>query len=175
MHLGLKRNEVKLVPHDEEWSAEFVCIQEQIKNVLNVDEETIQHIGSTAIQDISAKPVIDILLGVENIHQVEAKTFKGLQTIGFYRLKVERENEIILAKFTDGTFLEKTHYIHMTDINGVKWRNLLYFRDALNADAPLRREYEHLKQALMTKKGMEIIKYTDEKESFVNKVLSMKK
>lgn len=174
MKLGLKRNEVKLIPHDEEWAVEFLRIQKQIKKALNMDEAAIQHIGSAAIKEINAKPVIDILLGVENINQVEAETFKALQKIGFYRLKVERENEVVLAKFTDNTFLEKTHYIHMTDINEEKWRNLLYFRDALNRNVQLRQEYERLKLALMEKKGMEIIKYTDEKESFVNKVLFTK-
>lgn len=175
MRLGLKRDEVKLVPHDEAWTMEFLSVQKQVQDALGIDGEAVQHIGSTAIKEIKAKPIIDILLGVENISQVEAETFQVLQAIGFYRLKVEREQEIVLARFTDNTFLEKTHYIHMTDINGEKWRKLLYFRDALNADASLRQEYERLKRALAEKKGMEIIKYTNEKESFVKKVLMMQK
>ena len=72
--------------------------------------------------------------------------FKSLQEISFYRLRVELENEIVLAKFDNNeTFDIKTHIIHMIDYEGEKWNDLISFRDKLNASVELRKEYEELK------------------------------
>lgn len=173
MKLGLGRDEVKLVMHDPMWSKEFLKIQEQISNSVNININRIEHIGSTAIKEIMSKPIIDIMVGVDDIEKVEESFFKGLQTIGFYRLKVVREGEIVLAKFTDKTYKIKTHYIHLVNFQGVKWSNLLFFKNCLNSNKLLRKEYEQIKLSYISEKSTGIDDYTESKSKFVNKIFNM--
>ena len=60
-------------------------------------------------------------MGVDDINSVDKEFFQGLKKAGFLRLRVERPNEIVLAKFTDDTYEEKTHFIHLVDYNKGLW------------------------------------------------------
>jgi GrpB-like predicted nucleotidyltransferase (UPF0157 family)/RimJ/RimL family protein N-acetyltransferase len=175
MNLGLKNNEVKLVPQDKEWLNEFKRVQDDIHAATNLDLERIEHIGSTAIIEIAAKPVIDILIGVDNLDQLQDSFFKSLKGIGFHRLKVVREGEVVLAKFKDETFKEKTHFIHIVKYKGEKWSDLVFFRDCLNSNSSLRKQYEEIKSSFVANQQTGINDYTDLKEGFVKKVCGMKK
>jgi len=167
MELGLKRNEVRLVEHSQEWKNNFLEVKQEIINATGISENRIEHIGSTAIKGISAKPIIDIAIGVDDLKNVEKAIFQGLKEIGFLRLRVERPNEIVLAKFTDKTFDKKTHYIHLVEYEGGLWKNLLFFRDYLNANQAVREAYEQLKKTFLEESSGGINEYTDYKEEFV--------
>ncbi|WPP39378.1 GrpB family protein [Paenibacillus hunanensis] len=170
--LGLKRDEVKLVQHDPLWKEEFEQIQEQIMQVLpQLRTEQIQHIGSTAIMDIQAKPVIDIALGVEDFAEQRCHAEEPLRTIGFYRLRVQRQQEIVFARFTDSTYEVKTHFIHLIPFESEHWKNMLFFRDYLNAHAEMRMEYERLKQSFTMDQG-DIEQYTEHKEQWIQHIFT---
>lgn len=170
MNLGLKKNEVILVPHDAGWKREFAGTKEEIIKHTSIQPHQIEHIGSTSIEGIQAKPVIDIVIGVENFNSLDKDFFTGLKEAGFYRLQVERPDEIVCAKFTDTTFETKTHFIHLVEFNGEKWRQMRFFRDYLNANVAVKKEYEMLKDAFL-KTGMEgITEYTKYKEQFVQSI-----
>ena len=55
---------IKLVPYNPEWPSEFEAARESISNALNEDKIVIEHIGSTAVPGLGAKPVIDIMIGI---------------------------------------------------------------------------------------------------------------
>ena len=132
MILGLKRDEIKLVEPQEGWQEEFHKTQKEIHEATGIDINRIEHIGSTSIKGIKAKPMIDFAVGVDDINNVPSHVFKSLQEISFYRLRVVLENEIVLAKFDNNeTFDIKTHIIHMIDYKGEKWNDLISFRDKL--------------------------------------------
>ncbi len=107
MRLGLKRDEVKLEAHTEEWKEEFLSIKQEILNATPINEGRIEHIGSTAIIGIVAKPILDLVVGVNDIENVDEAIFHGLKEVGFLRLRVKRPNEIVLAKFTDERMKKK--------------------------------------------------------------------
>src|SRR5699024_12367949 len=88
----------------------------------------IEHIGSTSIKDMMAKPIIDIVIGVNDITKIDRNVFRGLKKTGFLRLKVERSNEIDPAKFTDDTYTEKTHFIHLDDYIKDFYKYFILFR-----------------------------------------------
>lgn len=167
MKLGLKSNEVKLVPYTEEWTNEFQKVKQEIIKATGIDDSSIEHIGSTAIQGMVAKPLLDMVVGVDDLDKLEDSTIKGLKTIGFLRLRVERPNEIIFAKFIDETYVEKTHYIHVVGFESDLWKNLLFFRDYLNSNDKEREEYRRLKEEYVKVGKSDIQEYTDYKESFV--------
>ncbi len=170
MKLGLKKDEVILVPHEAGWKREFAETKEKILNHTSLQPYQIEHIGSTSIEGIHAKPVIDIVIGVENLDSLDKDFFTGLKEAGFYRLQVERPDEIVCAKFTDTTFETKTHFIHLVEWNKKKWDQMRFFRDYLNANEPVKMEYEMLKDAFF-KTGKEgITEYTNYKEQFVQSI-----
>ncbi|WP_318614622.1 GrpB family protein [Sporosarcina sp. YIM B06819] len=172
--LGLKRGEIKLVEPQEGWIAEFQKTQKEIHKVTGIDIDCIEHIGSTSIIGMKAKPMIDFAVGIADINNVPAGIIKSLQEISFYRLRVVLENEIVIARFdNDETFDIKTHIIHLVNYKGDKWNNLILFRDKLNSSETLRREYEELKMSFILNESGDMDDYTHYKENFILKVLKM--
>jgi len=172
MILGLKMSEVKIVPYDREWKNEFVRARSEILEHTNIQLDRIQHIGSTSIEGIQAKPIIDILMGVDDIDHLSDSFFKAMKKAGFYRLRVVRPAEIVFAKFTDDTFEIKTHFVHVVNDQGEKWCDLLFFRDYLNANERVKRQYEQLKLKFLNSNLQGIEEYTSYKEQFVQSIFS---
>ncbi|MGE6488561.1 GrpB family protein [Paenisporosarcina sp. NPDC076898] len=167
MKLGLKKDEVLLVPHTSEWDAEFIKIKQQIQKHTQIENNRIEHIGSTSIKGIMAKPIVDIVVGLDEINQIEKPVTDGFKKAGFLRLRIERLGEVVFAKFTDDTSEEKTHFIHLVEYEKELWKNLIFFRDYLNSHETIRKEYEQLKLDYVKKSDKGILAYTDHKEEFV--------
>ena len=172
MKLGVSKDEVILVPYDPQWKTEFLRMQDSLVHNTSIQPHQIEHIGSTSIEGIQAKPIIDIIVGVESLILLDKEFFKALQKIGFYRLQVERPNEIVCAKFTNASFETKTHFMHIVEIHQEKWRQMLFFRDYLNAHEETKREYESIKHSFFKSDLQGIQAYTDYKEQFVQSIFS---
>lgn len=172
MKLGLKKDEVKVVEYTPEWHEEFIRVKNELIINTNLDENRIEHIGSTAIRGMSAKPILDIAIGVDDLNNVDKEFLGTFQKSGFLRLKVERPGEIVLAKFADDTYQEKTHYIHLVEFQKDLWNELIFFRDYLNADEAARAQYLAIKLAYLESASTGIGAYTDSKEAFVRKIVS---
>ncbi|QBP43058.1 GrpB family protein [Paenisporosarcina antarctica] len=170
MKLGLKRDEVKLVPYDIEWKNEFLRVKQEILNHINVDDEMIQHIGSTAIMGMMAKPIIDIVMGVDDIITIDNSIITGLKKVGFMRLGVELSAEVVFAKFTDDTYQEKTHYVHLVEYDKKLWSDLIFFKDYLNSNETEREEYLNLKLDYVQYNSSGIGQYTNHKKGFVKRI-----
>ena len=162
------------MPYTNEWKTEFTRVKEALLKQMDIRANCIEHIGSTAITDMVAKPIIDILVGVNDIEKVDISFMEALHKVGFLRLKVERPGEIVFAKFTDDTFVVKTHFIHVVEYEKELWRNLVFFRDYLNANEKAREEYKRLKISYATRGNIEITEYTDLKEPFVRNIFTKK-
>ncbi|MFF2752889.1 GrpB family protein [Psychrobacillus sp. NPDC058041] len=172
MKLGLNKDEVKLMPYTSEWNSEFIKVKDELLKLIEIKANCIEHVGSTAITDMVAKPIIDILVGVNDIEKVDKSLVNVLQKVGFLRLRVERPGEIVFAKFTDDTYEVKTHYIHLVDYDKDIWRNLVFFRDYLNANEKVREEYKRLKISYSVRENMKITEYTNLKEPFVKSIFA---
>lgn len=172
MELGLKKNEVRLVPFSELWQSEFIRVKQEIIKHTNINEHCIEHIGSTAILNMMAKPILDIVIAVEDINKLDEFLLGGLKEAGFLRLRVERPNEIVFAKFTDHTYEVKTHYIHLVQKEGELWNNLIFFRDYLNLHQDAREDYQQIKLSFVQTRDRGIEEYTNLKEKFVKSIYS---
>lgn len=175
MNLGLKNNEVRLVKYSPKWKDEFERSKNLILDHTHIQENRIEHIGSTAIIDMSAKPIIDIIIGVDDLEKVDKALFKELKTVGFFRLKVNRPNEIVLAKFLDESYKVKTHFIHLVEYEKDLWHNLIFFRDYLNSNKEAREKYLDIKKKYVSKSSTGIIDYTNYKENFVKEIYKKRK
>lgn len=172
MELGLEPNEVRIVDYTIEWTDEFEKVKQGLIDSTGLAEERIEHIGSTAIHEMPAKPVIDILVGIDDLDSVEQSLFQCFGKKGFLRLKVERSGEIVLAKFKDDSYQVKTHFIHLVEYRKQLWNNLMFFRDYLNENEEARRQYLNIKEEFLNNKSEGILEYTDFKEAFVKRIIS---
>jgi len=175
LNLGLKNNEVRLVEYSPKWRDEFERSKNLILDHTHIPENRIEHIGSTSIIGMSAKPIIDIIIGVDDLEKVDKTLFKELEKAGFFRLKVNRPNEIVLAKFLDESYKVKTHFIHLVEYKKDLWHNLIFFRDYLNNNKEDREKYLDIKNKYVSKSSTGIIDYTNYKENFVKEIYKKRK
>lgn len=147
--IGLKRGTVALFPHEKEWEDEAVKTIEKLKNILGETAVNIQHVGSTAVKSICAKPIIDIAVGVNSFDEILGKKQTLLEN-GFYLRTSSIENQLLFAcgSFYDGTGEEQTHFVHVVICSGSEWQNYLLVRDYLNENMTAAKEYEALKLKL---------------------------
>ncbi|ALC91294.1 dephospho-CoA kinase [Bacillus sp. FJAT-18017] len=167
MELGLKKDEVRLAEYTPEWADEFQKVREEICLKTGLSTDRIEHIGSTAILGMPAKPIIDLLVGIDDLKALDKQIISSLKECGFLRLKVERPGEIVFAKYTDTTYEVKTHFIHMVDYQQDLWKDLTFFRDYLNANETARQQYLTIKLAYLENGSTGINEYTAFKEEFV--------
>lgn len=168
MILGLKRGTNKIVPYQKEWKEFFDSEKKLIKNIIGKQALDIQHVGSTAVPGLSAKPIIDIAVGIENLSEVEEFTVKFEQEGYVYFGEHDIPGQLLFVK---GPESSRTHYIHMVKINSWKWNEYIQFRDHLTANADLRQEYADLKEQLVRKYPADRKAYIKAKAEFIKKAL----
>ena len=172
--LGLKRGTVALVPHETAWEVEAARTIEKLKGILGDVTVDIQHVGSTAIPAICAKPIVDIAVAVRSFAEINEKQAE-LEAQGFYRRSWNDEGQELFASGShyDGTGDRQTHFVHVVLADSPEWRNYLNFRDYLNAFPAARKAYEKLKLSLAAANpedaGRE--KYTSGKHAFIRQTL----
>lgn len=129
------------------------------------------HIGSTAIKEIYAKPIVDIIIAVREKEQLK-ECSKILQE-NSYLLMSECENRISLNKgYTTRGYAEKVYHLHIRKHDDIDEK---YFRDYLNAHPKIRKEYENLKLSLWKKYKYDREAYTMAKTDFVKKYTLLSK
>ena len=144
--IGLKRGTVALYPHDGEWEAEAEHTIKILRSLLRDEAVDIQHIGSTAVRSIRAKPIIDIALSVRSFEDILRKK-TVLKKNGFHFRNSDIENQLLFAcgSYYEGTGEEQTHFIHVVFDGSKEWQDYLLVRDYLNSNRHAAREYEALK------------------------------
>ena len=150
--IGLKRGTVGLCEHEKEWETEARVTISRLKEILGDVIKDVQHVGSTSVLTIKAKPIIDIAVAVDSFDDILAYE-KELKAAGFYyRPKAQAflRDQLLFAcgSFYDGTGDLQTHFIHVVRANSVDWLNYINFRDYLNSTPSAAKEYEALKESL---------------------------
>lgn len=150
--IGLKRGTVKLCEHEKEWEVEAQNTISRLKRILGNVIKDIQHVGSTSVLSIKAKPIIDIAVAVDDFNDILAFE-KELKNDGFYyrpKAQDSLRNQLLFAcgSFYDGSGDLQTHFIHVVLTNSMDWINYINFRDYLNSTPSVAKEYENLKVSL---------------------------
>ncbi|WP_052455633.1 GrpB family protein [Bhargavaea cecembensis] len=170
---GLPKGKVFLVPDDGWWADSYRQEAELLGRLLGPDVRGIEHIGSTAVPGIRAKPLVDLLVGVEDLEAVDGFDYKALAVHGYYKLGNKPiDGKRVLAKFSCLDPPVKTHVVHVVEQGGRWWREHIRFRDRLRGDPALAGEYEELKQSLAARYPGDEAAYADAKLPFVRRVLA---
>jgi GrpB-like predicted nucleotidyltransferase (UPF0157 family) len=164
--LGLVRGVVALSPHNEEWHRLFKEERSHILNSVGEHLLAVEHVGSTAICGISAKPIIDIAAAIARFED-GAKCVERLERLGY---EYKGENGVPGRHyFSKGS--PRTHHLHMVTMESVFWREHLIFRDHLKENPSVARAYDRLKQDLAARFPADRDAYTNGKEAFIRDLL----
>ena len=163
--VGLKRGIVKLTDYQETWEAEADQTIAEIKSLLHDVAVDIQHIGSTAIPFIHAKPIIDIAVGVHDLNGI--MPYVEILKNRHYIFRGEDVPGQIL--FVKGDFERdtRTHHVHVVRWDGIEWRNYINFRDYLNAFPEKAKVYDMCKLNLAKQFPQDRNSYTKGKQQLV--------
>jgi GrpB-like predicted nucleotidyltransferase (UPF0157 family) len=163
--LGVPGSKVFLVPWTEDWEREFLSEKQEIENKIGHLILAIHHIGSTAIKNISAKPIIDI--AIENENSTTA-SIQALEELGY----VHKGNTDLPERYYLTKGSPRTHQIHMYYNKGNRFlKEHLAFRDYLRTNDIDRIRYEQLKIKLATIYCNDRIAYAEAKSDFVKEIL----
>ena len=142
--LGLRRHIVLLSDPDRSWPALFDVERERIAKAVAGMEISIEHIGSTAVPDLPAKPILDIGILLARYEDLDA--FKGALTEIGYIGRGDKGSEggyLFAQECGPGV---RTHHVHVIGPGDTAWQDYICFRDALRYDPNLRQRYASLKQ-----------------------------
>ena len=164
--LGLRRGELRLSLYCEEWPALFESEKKIIELAIGHHVADIQHVGSTAIVGMPAKPILDIAIAVEAFEKARV-CIDPLVALGY---TFRGENGIPRRHyFQKGE--PCTHHIHMVEETSDEWRKLVRFRDMLRADPKSAEDYRKLKLDLWERLPGDRKAYQASKAAFIGKVL----
>ncbi|MEB4858359.1 GrpB family protein [Priestia megaterium] len=169
--LGLERGLVKLEPYNDKWSKLFDEERELLSSRLKELIIAIEHVGSTSIEGLFAKPIIDIAIGVSSLDIIKELKEK-VKTLGYVEVPVSIDGKHVFAKYKEKKI---THFLHVMIYNQNLWVDQISFRDYLRSDFDAKIEYVKLKEKLANKYPNDVISYTNEKKKFVDDILKRAK
>jgi GrpB-like predicted nucleotidyltransferase (UPF0157 family) len=131
------------VDHDPSWAELFELERNRLLRVFDGRAVAIEHIGSTSVPGLCAKPIVDIAVGLRELEltdeQIAAMKELGYEFLGEYGLR----GRLFFRKRDP-----RTHNVHVVEYGGKHWERQLVFRDALRTDAEERQRYEAFKRRL---------------------------
>jgi GrpB-like predicted nucleotidyltransferase (UPF0157 family) len=164
--LGLPSHVVKLARYNPNWPQLFIEEKQRVAGLLAKLNPQIEHIGSTSVPGMDAKPVIDIMLGIKGPEDIDAAEAALLD-----RGYVSHGEKGIPGRlfFTYGE--PPTLHLHMVTYNGPLWKGHLLFRDTLTFNKKLADSYVSLKINLAKQFPTDRQSYTAGKADFIESVL----
>ena len=165
---------IELSPYNPNWAIQFENEKKEISQVFPFSDFTIEHIGSTSIIDLSAKPIVDMMIGIESLAFAE-KCIEVLTNLNYNYVQAydsimpERR---FLFKEKNGI---KTVHVHLVEFGSPFWMRHLFFRDYLRQNSDKKLEYENLKIELARKEWENGNEYANAKGEFIQSIDALRK
>ena len=160
---------IHLVPYDAAWPTLFEVEKAQLDPLLAPWRRgPIEHIGSTSVTDLVAKPVIDVMVGVTSLGESQPAIF-ALTDAGYQYFEYKTD---VMHWFCKPSSAFRTHHIHLIPYGSPLWLDRLAFRDLLRNDTTWRNDYLALKLDLASKFEHDREAYTDGKSLFIQRALA---
>ncbi len=162
---------IVLVPHNALWKGWAEEEMNHLKEILGKYNPILNHIGSTSIPDIQAKPIIDIL--VEMSPDFDHDKLRDVMESSGYICMSNSDSRMSFNKgYTPEGYAERVSHIHIHPIGD---NDEVFFRDYLRAHPDVTKEYEKLKLSLLPRFKHNRDGYTDAKTEFILRILSLSK
>ena len=166
---------IEVVPYEAKWPAVFEAEAAALRDVFGPRALALEHIGSTAVPGLGAKPIIDVLIVLDSTDDLSMFS-DGMNSLG-YRVRGECLDAEIPG--TPGRFYfskdhgdVRTHQVHVCRLGHPQVPDLLAFRDYLRAHPSIARAYEDVKQNAATEHRDTIVGYMQRKAAFMTYTIS---
>ena len=170
--MALKRGIVELEDYDLNWKEEYSKEEKLLKSVLKDRIIEIHHIGSTSIEGLKAKPVIDILVVIESLDKIN-EIEELLRDYDYSNRGQQGVSDRYF--FAKGPEDARSYYVHFVEPNSNTYYNQVYFKRYLIEHPEYIKKYCDLKQELAEKYADERFKYTQGKNEFITNVIKLAK
>ncbi|MDI1351819.1 MAG: GrpB family protein [bacterium] len=166
------QDNIVIQPYNPAWPKLAIAEIKAIKTIANQDSiVSIDHIGSTAVPELSSKPIIDIFISITSLNNV-AHWISSLQSLGYIYWEENPDKTHLrffkgMPPFGEG----RTHHVHIVEANNHTVEHRLLFRDILRRDKRARLDYESLKRRLAQSDNNDREAYTDNKLDFITSLL----
>jgi GrpB-like predicted nucleotidyltransferase (UPF0157 family) len=170
--LGLKRGTVKLACAHDEWARLFEKEKELLLTSFGDRIIAIEHVGSTAIPGVPAKPLIDMNVAVSSLDDTYINEFVApLEKLGYHYMHKFPDRRF----FAKGPEAQRTHHLNLVELSSEEWRNSILFRNYMRRNKSACEEYAALKQKLADQFAEDRASYTKAKEKFIQKIIQTAK
>lgn len=160
---------IEIVTYRPEWVEAFEAERWRLVEALGPWlNGAVEHIGSTAVPGLAAKPLIDIMAPVRSLDDA-AGAIDAARGLGYHHYPYLPD---VMHWFCKPSPEVRTHHLHLVPLGSRRWTDTLAFRDALRRDADLADDYARLKRELATRHRTDREAYTQAKASFVDAVIS---
>lgn len=157
---------IVIADYDANWSSQYKQEKSRIIDALGDTVADIQHIGSTSVPGLAAKPIIDIILGLEKIPPLSTQII-NLEALGYLYY-----GEFgIPGRHYFRRGMPRNYQIHAVQVNSDFWQRHILFRDFLRSHPQAAQQYETLKRELAVKFRHDRDRYTDSKTPLIEQLL----
>jgi GrpB-like predicted nucleotidyltransferase (UPF0157 family) len=167
------RTEMKLLPHDPLWRDWFTTEAERLMSVLDGVALRIEHVGSTAVPDLLAKPIIDIAVIVASSDDFE-RCVEPVVGLG-YEYRGQHGEDPLRRYFVLERASKRLAQLHLCADESPSWRHAVAFRDLLRTRADLRTAYAREKMRVAEAVGWNKGEYSIQKGPFIKAILEAEK
>ena len=162
---GTTSDIVELRDHDPSWPAMFQKERDLVISCLEGVAVSVDHIGSTAVPGLRAKPIIDLLVSVPNLELDQV--IEPLTSIGYVHMPIPDVGRLFFRKG-----MPRTHHLHVVVDGGPEHWKHIRFRDRLISHPEDLREYARLKEELALKYRNDRTAYSDGKDALIEDILA---
>ena len=159
---------VIVLPYDEQWKKDFLMIKDELTSALGQLAMGIEHIGSTSVEGLSAKPIIDIDVVIKDYNVLE-EVVSALKVIGY-----RHEGDLGITgreafKYEGKEHLRK-HHLYVCPVDSPELKRHIAFRDYLRTHSEAVREYSYIKEEGAKQYPDDIERYIEHKSPFIEKI-----
>jgi GrpB-like predicted nucleotidyltransferase (UPF0157 family) len=169
--LGCERHLVRLEPYQPAWADLFQQEAERLSTALGGHIVRIEHVGSTAVPGLDAKPILDIVVAVRDMSDTAAFE-KALSRLGYlHKADNDRPGRLYFVKRTADN--RSTHHLNITELGTECWFTHVAFRDYLREHPQAREEYRKLKLDLVSRHSADRVAYQEGKDQLIKRILQI--
>ncbi|HEY6398127.1 MAG TPA: GrpB family protein [Solirubrobacteraceae bacterium] len=160
---GPERRAIVIAAYDPDWPAQFAAHRDRVHRALGPLTIRIEHIGSSAVPGLAAKPVIDVLVTVADPDD-ESVIVPAMTSAGYHLRVRETGHRMFRTPNRDA-------HLHVWGDSDPEVSRYLRFRDRLRASVKDRRAYEQLKRDLSAREWQDTNQYADAKSVLIEQIL----
>jgi GrpB-like predicted nucleotidyltransferase (UPF0157 family) len=160
---------VSVVEYRPQWRKMFEEEKQLLQAVLSEFLAKVEHIGSTSVDGLAAKPIIDIMVGLPDFSIID-NLVPIIETLGYKYIRKYEDEMPFRRYFVKSLSGMRTHQIHMVEIDSEFWERHLLFRNYLRQNPEMASEYAVLKQQLAECEWRDVNEYADAKTEFFKSI-----